>query len=262
MLEVIPVPALRDNYIWLIRSPGKQSSNPADPAAGDAVIVDPGDAAPVLAALAHHRLRPTAVLITHGHPDHVAGVPELRRRYMLPVYGPVGTLPDRPLREGDSAPLNHGLDLRVLEVPGHTREHIAYYGNGLLFCGDTLFTGGCGRLLGGTAPQLYASLQRLATLPDDTRVYCGHEYTLANLTFAARVEPGNARLAARLDETRRLREGGMATVPATLAEEKATNPFLRCHVTAVKRAAEQFCDRSLNSDLEVFAMIRSWKDTL
>jgi hydroxyacylglutathione hydrolase len=264
MIQVIPVPALRDNYIWLIRPPGNQSSNPAEPASAGAVIVDPGDAAPVLAALAQHRLRPLAVLITHRHPDHVAGVPELRRRYALPVYGPAGIepAPDHFLYEGDTVTLDGGLDLHVLEIPGHTREHIAYHGHGLLFCGDTLFAGGCGRLLGGTAPQLYASLQRLAALPDETRIYCGHEYTLVNLRFAARIEPENARLAARLDETMRLRERGMAAVPSTLAEEKATNPFLRCHVAAVKRAAERFCDRPLNTDLEVFAMIRAWKDTL
>lgn len=258
MIQVIPVPALRDNYIWLIRLPGKRPEDPAR-----AVIVDPGDAAPVLAALAAHRLQPAAILVTHHHPDHTAGVAELRQRFALPVYGPAGLrsgAPEHPLREGDAVPLGDGLALRVLEVPGHTLDHIAYHGGGLLLCGDTLFTGGCGRLFEGSARQLHASLQKLAALPDATRLYCGHEYTLANLAFAVRVEPGNHRLAARLAETRRLRDRHEATASATLAEEKATNPFLRCHIAAVRRAAERFCGRPLNTEWEVFAMIRSWKD--
>jgi hydroxyacylglutathione hydrolase len=259
MIQVIPVPALRDNYIWLIRLAGNR---PADPTR--AVIVDPGDAGPVIAALAAHRLTPAAILITHHHPDHTGGVPELRRQFPLPLYGPAGLrsgAPDHPLREGDELPLGGGLTLRVLEVPGHTLDHIAYHGGGLLFCGDTLFTGGCGRLFEGSAQQLHASLQKLAALPAETRIHCGHEYTLANLTFASRVEPDNRRLAARLVDTMRLRSQNLVTASATLAEEKATNPFLRCHIAAVKQAAERFCDRPLNSVPEVFAMIRSWKDT-
>jgi hydroxyacylglutathione hydrolase len=168
--------------------------------------------------------------------------------------------PDHTVREGDRVPLGGGLTLHVMELPGHTLDHIAYLGNGLLLCGDTLFTGGCGRLFEGSASQLHTSLQRLAALPDETRLYCGHEYTLANLTFASRVEPDNRRLAARLITTKRQRSQNLVTASATLAEEKATNPFLRCHIAEVKRAAERFCDRPLNSELEVFAMIRAWKD--
>lgn len=259
MIQVIPVPALRDNYIWLIRLDGTPANGPAP-----AIIVDPGEASPVLAALATHELRPVAMLITHHHPDHVGGVPELLRHFPIPVHGPAGLRfgPSyHPAREGDELSPG-GLRLRVLEIPGHTLDHLAYYHDrGPLFCGDTLFTGGCGRLFEGSARQMLTTLHRLASLPDETRIHCGHEYTLANLSFAMQVEPDNPRLAARLEETRRLRGLNLVTASATLAEEKATNPFLRCHIAAVRRAAERFCDRPLNTELDVFATIRHWKDT-
>lgn len=257
MIQVIPVPALRDNYIWLIRLDGT-AEGPAP-----AIIVDPGEASPVLSALATHKLQPVAMLITHHHPDHVGGVPALMHRFAIPVHGPAGLRlgPSyHAVREGDEL-FPGGLRLRVLEIPGHTLDHLAYYHDrGLLFCGDTLFTGGCGRLFEGSAQQMLTALHRLASLPDETRIHCGHEYTLANLSFAMQVEPDNPRLAARLEETRRLRSLDLATASATLAEEKATNPFLRCHTAAVRRAAERFCDRSLGSELDVFATIRRWKD--
>jgi len=165
--------------------------------------------------------------------------------------------PPRPDSNGRSA-----SSRRVLEIPGHTLDHLAYYHDrGLLFCGDTLFTGGCGRLFEGSARQMLTALHRLASLPDETRIHCGHEYTLANLSFALQVEPDNTRLAARLEETRRQRSLNLVTASATLAEEKATNPFLRCHIAAVRQAAERFCDRSLSTELDVFATIRHWKDT-
>ncbi|MCC6206887.1 MAG: hydroxyacylglutathione hydrolase [Gammaproteobacteria bacterium] len=259
MIQVIPVPALRDNYIWMIRLDGTGAEAPA-------VIVDPGEAAPALSALAAHKLRPIAILITHHHPDHTSGIPTLLRHFPVPVYGPAElrlgpSCPTVPVREGDELSPG-GLRLRVLEIPGHTLDHLAYYHDGgLLFCGDTLFTGGCGRLFEGSARQLLTSLHRLASLPDETRIHCGHEYTLANLSFAARMEPDNHRLAARIEETRRLRNRNLATASATLAEEKATNPFLRCHVPAIRQAAERFCDQTLSTELDVFATIRYWKDT-
>ncbi|MCC6302367.1 MAG: hydroxyacylglutathione hydrolase [Gammaproteobacteria bacterium] len=258
MIQLIPVPALRDNYIWLIRLDDTRAEGPAP-----AIIVDPGEAAPVLAALTAHGLRPIAILLTHHHPDHVGGVPELLRRFQVPAYGPAGLRLGpgyRPVHEGDVLSPG-GLDLRVLAIPGHTLDHLAYHHDGgLLFCGDTLFTGGCGRVFEGSARQMLTALRRLAALPDATRIHCGHEYTLANLDFALQVEPENHRLAARLEETRRLRARQIATASATLEEEKATNPFLRCHLPAVRRAAERFCDRTLNTELDVFATIRRWKD--
>lgn len=260
MIQVIPVRAFSDNYIWLIRLPEKRSP---DRPGGHAVIVDPGDVPPVLDALDAHQMKPAAILVTHHHHDHVGGIAGLLARFTVPVYGPAGmrnSPVDHPLQDGDTVTLGQDLSLRVIAVPGHAADHLAYYGGDLLFCGDTLFTGGCGRLIDGTASQLYASLERLSALPDRTRVYCGHEYTLSNLRFASRVEPGNLRLAERLARAIEQRDRGLATVPSTLAEEKATNPFLRCHLAAVRGAAERFCDKPLNTSLEVFAMIRSWKD--
>lgn len=256
MIQVNPVPAFKDNYIWLI---GHTDSRRV-------AIVDPGDAHPVLDALQRQSLTPCALLLTHHHRDHVGGVAELLRHFAIPVYGPAHEpVPGmtHPLREGDSVALPEiGLTLSVLDVPGHTRGAIAYYGHGCLFCGDTLFTAGCGYLFEGTPPQMYHSLGKLAALAPETRVYCGHEYTLDNLSFARVVEPHNADISARITEATHLRARNLPTVPAPLELELRTNPFLRCHIPAVIAAAERHAGRPLPTPSEVFAVVRRWKDDL
>lgn len=230
-------------------------------------MVDPGDAAPVLAWLAAEAVTLTAILSTHHHADHVGGNLRLLEQFAVPVFGPAGeAIPGRvhALRDGDTLRVpGVGVALRVLDVPGHTRGHIAYAGDidgPVLFCGDTLFAGGCGRLFEGTAAQMHASLAKLAELDPATRVYCAHEYTLANLVFAIAVEPGNAALHARIARERGKREQGMPTLPSTLAIEHATNPFLRADVPEVHAAAEQHAGRSLRSPVDVFAAVRAWKN--
>ena len=255
MLEVSPVRAFSDNYLWLIRAPRERRA---------AVVVDPGDPQPVEAALATAGLALRAILVTHHHPDHVGGVQALVARHGAQVFGPAReTLPCefRPLDDGDSVSLaDLGLDFRVMAVPGHTLGHVAYHGHGALFCGDTLFSAGCGRLFEGTAAQMLDSLDRIAALPDDTRVYCAHEYTLSNLRFAAAVEPGNADVLDTLEAVRELRARDGITLPTTLGRERRINPFLRCREPAVRAAAQARSGKRLAGPAEVFAVIRSWKD--
>lgn len=255
MLDVSPVRAFSDNYIWLIRGL-------ADPAV--AVVVDPGDARPVNAALEQHGLRLHAILVTHHHPDHVGGVAELAESHGARVYGPARErLPCEAttLDDGDHVRLAEpGLEFVVMNVPGHTLGHIAYYGHGALFCGDTLFSGGCGRLFEGTPAQMLDSLDRIAALPDDTRIYCAHEYTLGNLRFAATVEPGNADVIGALEATRVLRERDGISLPSTLGRERRINPFLRSREPSVRSAAEAHAGRAMAEPVEVFATVRSWKD--
>ncbi len=256
MPRVEAIPAFQDNYIWLLRRPG----------GNEAALVDPGDAEPVLRLLKQQGLKPVALLITHKHYDHTGGIGELVKHYPMPVYGPAeenirGV--DHALREGDQVKLPElEMSFQVLEVFGHTCGHIAYQGHGLLFPGDTLFTGGCGRLFEGSPEQMQASLAKIAGLPDETLVYCAHEYTQENLRFAERVEPDSPALRARIADTERARRAGEATVPAPLSLEKQTNPFLRWAVPEVARAAEQFAGRRLESPAEIFASLRRWKDSL
>ncbi len=231
-----------------------------------AVVIDPGDAAPVEATLSAQNLRLAGILVTHHHADHVGGVDELRERHHAPVWGPAGeTIPEpyEPLAEGDVVEVL-GRRFQVIEVPGHTAGHIAYLeldggASPLLFCGDTLFSGGCGRLFEGTPAQMHASLQRLAALPGGTRVCCTHEYTLANLRFARAVQPDNAALSAYMAECAARRAAGEPTLPSTIAREREINPFLRCAEAGVASVARQH-GATGDEPVEVFAALRRWKD--
>ncbi len=272
-LEIVPLAAFSDNYIWLLRR------------GSHAAVVDPGDAAPVLAYLEQHHLELCAILVTHHHGDHTGGIEEIlahalahsppqaqspsRLPFQFPVYGPASEAIDevnRPLADGDLfdlAELNTSFE--VLAVPGHTRGHIAYYGRmpagcGVLFCGDTLFACGCGRIFEGTPQQMWHSLARISALPAETRLYCAHEYTQANIRFALAVEPDNAALAARAAEVARLRALNLPTVPSTLACELATNPFLRWEAPAVIAAAGRASGIGAQQPEAVFAAIREWKN--
>lgn len=255
MLKVEPVPAFNDNYIWLII----QSDN------NHIAIVDPGDAGPVLDRINSDNLIPSAILITHHHGDHTGGVKELLRYFKIPVYGPQGEqIPGRSqgLAEGDRVELKDlSIQFSVLDMPGHTAGAIAYYGGGMVFVGDTLFMSGCGRLFEGTPGQMHHSLRKLAALPDETLVYCAHEYTLANLKFAAAVEPGNPDIKQRIRDCQTQRNNKEPTVPGNIAVEKLTNPFLRTHVAAVAAAADRYSNSKLANEIDVFAAIRNWKDS-
>ena len=253
-MHLIPLPALTDNYIWMLHD-GQR-----------ALVVDPGEAYPVLRALREADLQLQAILVTHHHHDHIDGVPELHAETGATVYGPGREdipEPFEPLVEG-----NHvaalGLHLQVLDVPGHTAGHIAFYAEvpdeaPVLFCGDTLFSGGCGRLFEGTPAQMLASLDRLAALPGNTRVCCTHEYTLSNLRFARAVEPDNAELQRYSADCEALRAQRQPTLPSTLSTERAINPFLRTRQASVIDAVRSE-DPDAGNDVAVFAALREWKN--
>lgn len=254
MLKLIPVPAFADNYLWVLHDGSR------------ALVVDPGDAAPVRGFLKDNGLKLESILVTHHHADHTGGVDELREATGAMVYGPATEkipAPYEHVNEGDKVTAM-GFEFKVIDVPGHTAGHIAFYtpemdGRPLLFCGDTLFSGGCGRLFEGTPAQMLASLDKLVALPSNTRVCCTHEYTLSNLRFALAVEPGNSELVAYNAKCVKLRDAGQPTLPTSIEQELKINPFLRTRQAPVKTAAQHF-DASANDDISVFAAIRQWKN--
>jgi hydroxyacylglutathione hydrolase len=254
-LNVLAVPAFNDNYLWIVHDHT------------NAIVIDPGDAMPVLAALDAHKLSLVAILLTHHHADHIGGVPTLLQRFNVPVYGPqlekIATVTD-PLTEGATVGIAKlGLELSVLDVPGHTAGHIAYVAHqqGWLFCGDTLFAGGCGRLFEGSPAQMADSLSKLAALPDSTEVYCAHEYTLSNLRFAHAVDPDNAALTERIQIEQAKRDQGKPTVPSTIGLEKATNPFLRYRESAILARLKAAGRLHQTDPVAAFAALREWKNT-
>lgn len=244
--EVHAIPALKDNYIWVLIQKNR------------AIVVDPGDAAPVIDFFEREKLDLAAILLTHHHADHTGGVEKLKTYYSCPVYAS-NAYATHPIQKNVSLSIED-YACKVLAIPGHTLDHIAYYDEKNLFCGDTLFAAGCGRVFEGTNAQMYASLQTLLALPPTTKVYCGHEYTLKNLLFAQTVEPNNAMIKHKLEKIRLLREKNSITLPSTIEEENHTNPFLRCTQPSVILSAEKYAKRKLLTEVEVFASLRDWKN--
>jgi len=260
MIKVHTLPAFSDNYLWLFHSEGSN----------DAYVVDPGDATVVLEALKDLSLNLAGILITHHHADHTGGIAQLLDTKSVPVYGPNSAnipLISHPFKHGESLELSPELRFEVIEVPGHTLDHIAWFcpANGpqkpLLFCGDTLFAGGCGRLFEGSAAQMHQSLSLLAKLPENTAIHCAHEYTMANLAFAQAVEPNNHSLTQRVIDSQALRDKGLPTVPSTIGLELKTNPFMRCNTESVKNSLETKLGRAINTADELLGAVRTWKDS-
>jgi len=260
MIKVHTLPAFSDNYLWLFHSEGSS----------DAYVVDPGDGTVVQEALEALSLNLAGILITHHHADHTGGIAQLLNNKAVPVYGPDSAnipLVSHPFKHGEILKLSPELFFEVIEVPGHTLDHIAWFcpANGaqrpLLFCGDTLFAGGCGRLFEGSAAQMHQSLALLAKLPENTAVHCAHEYTLANLAFAQAVEPNNRSLNQRVIDAQALRDEGLPTVPSTIGLELETNPFMRCNTKSVKKSLETKLGRAINTAHELLGAVRTWKDS-
>lgn len=267
MLNITHVNAYADNYIWILQ----KDNHP------QVVVIDPGQSEPVLSYLEAHELELLTILITHQHYDHTGGVAELLEVYpyaqvigpaiapskeALSIDLPIPHLFTWNVGEGDTVVMpEFELKLDVIAIPGHTLDHIAYIGEGIVFCGDTLFAAGCGRIFSGTAQMLAESLKRLTKLPKDTKLYCTHEYTVDNLGFAKWVEPENSDILARDQEEMAKQEQGQITLPTTVAKELDTNPFVRLGVTEVRQAAERYAETELEQDWQVFAALRDWKDS-
>lgn len=255
MSPILPIKALQDNYIWMFY----------DKPARSAWVVDPGEAMPVIHQLQTRDLRLNGILLTHHHHDHSGGIKELLDYAgEIPIYGsqmsPVTAINHRLAHEdviqcGD-------FNFRVIAIPGHTLDHVAYYADPVLFCGDTLFSAGCGKVFEGTAAQMYASLTKLMQLPDTTAIYCGHEYTLNNLRFAQSVEPHNPWIQKKITQVRVITEARGCTLPSLLAEEKCFNPFLRCEQADVRQAVMNYIGKSICDAIDVFAALRMWKNSL
>ncbi|WP_423821266.1 hydroxyacylglutathione hydrolase [Salinisphaera sp. SPP-AMP-43] len=256
MLKVNALPALSDNYIWIVSAGDSQR----------VAVVDPGEADPVLEYLSEHGLEVGAYLITHHHGDHVGGLNRLLSDYPAPVYGPrdeVDRVPqiDHALGGGDRFHLDClDREFDVIDVPGHTLGHIAMVTDGVLLSGDALFRAGCGRVFEGTHAQMQASLARLRELPDETRIYGGHEYTQKNLAFAQAVEPDNPAINQAIAEVDALRADGRPSLPGTLAEERRINPFLRWDVAETCAAASRRAGYEVSDPADVFGVLRDWKD--
>ncbi|MDX1455023.1 MAG: hydroxyacylglutathione hydrolase [Gammaproteobacteria bacterium] len=255
MLNIEAIPALKDNYIWMIEAPARPDQ---------VVLVDPGEPGPAQARLEATGKQLAAILVTHHHPDHTGGVRALASDWQVPVFGPSAeaqAVVTEPRADGQRVELGElGLAFEALHIPGHTLGHTAFLGHGALFCGDMLFSIGCGRLFEGTAEQMLASLERLAALPGETRVYAGHEYTLANLVFAEAAEPDNPGHAGFRQRIEALRADELPSLPSTIATENDLNPFLRCSSPAVRQQAEIWSGESLDDKVRVFAALRRWKD--
>lgn len=250
--KIIPIPALKDNYIWLFFD--KQSN--------ETWIIDPGAADPVFETLKKLQLSLSGILITHHHHDHSGGVKELLTKFNVPVYAsyksPLSFITHR-VRQNDEI-RSKGIPFKVLEIPGHTLDHLAYVTNSHVFCGDTLFSIGCGKIFEGTPELMYHSLQKLAALPDTTKIYSGHEYTLANLKFAEHIEPHNPQISHKIAQVKQCIVNGLPSLPALLGDEKMLNPFLRCEQPSIIQAVTKYANQSLNNPVEVFAHLREWKN--
>ena len=254
MLSIFSIPAFNDNYIWVL----------VDDIKKQAIVIDPGDATPVLAFLHQKQLTLNAILITHKHHDHTGGITALLSA--VPNASVFSHSTEQIMQttqfvfDNDVFNINQH-EFRVIAIPGHTLGHVAYYCKPFLFCGDTLFTNGCGRIFEGTAKQMLSSLKKLMALPDETQIYCGHEYTLSNIKFSLHVEPNNIALQKRFEDAKRLQSENKPTVPSTLQLEKATNPFLRCSEPLVIETVSNHAGRKLISEVDVFTELRQWKNT-